>query len=299
MSSIGVFKFTIKRFVLMGDLTCEVKVTLKADANLDVDLLHCGYESCVKGFKSMQFIREYHTIHFIISGKLRFISADKTYQLTKGDLFIIFPYANVRYVEDVSDEPLKFCWFSFIGTSSKIYAAKLGFTKNNEVMQTRLITKISGSIIALSDMLTGDQIPPKSFILMKLYELFYLIESSSTDHNNAITVNARDSLSQQIIDYISFNFWEELNVDSITKRFNVSRSYVWRIIKTATGHSPQDFILRTRIYHAFNLLINTDHPVRAIAQSVGINNTTYFYRAFKKITGMTPKQYRYIKAEKN
>ncbi|MBR1713374.1 MAG: helix-turn-helix transcriptional regulator [Treponema sp.] len=47
-----------------------------------------------------------------------------------------------------------------------------------------------------------------------------------------------------------------------------------------------------RISYAKNILSTTDLPVEAVAVQCGYNNMVHFYRQFKKVTGMTPNQYR-------
>jgi YesN/AraC family two-component response regulator len=51
-----------------------------------------------------------------------------------------------------------------------------------------------------------------------------------------------------------------------------------------------------RISKAKELLKNTDKSVVEIAELIGYNDSNYFFRVFKKNTGVTPQQYRVIKA---
>ncbi len=71
-----------------------------------------------------------------------------------------------------------------------------------------------------------------------------------------------------------------------------SPSHLSRVCKMRTGMTPTQFIERTRIEYAEQLLLYTDNSIRDIGLECGFNNHGYFYRSFERITGMTPKQYR-------
>ena len=62
--------------------------------------------------------------------------------------------------------------------------------------------------------------------------------------------------------------------------------------KKKTGENFVDFLNNTRIEKSKELLLNTDKKMYSIAKAVGYDNTKYFFRIFKKKTGITPEQYR-------
>ena len=55
---------------------------------------------------------------------------------------------------------------------------------------------------------------------------------------------------------------------------------------------PKEFVKRYRYAYAANLILTTDLSIQEIIYKVGMNNKTVFYADFKKIYGMTPKEYR-------
>ena len=56
--------------------------------------------------------------------------------------------------------------------------------------------------------------------------------------------------------------------------------------------SPKEYLTDFRIRQACNLLENSDLSITAIANSVGFENNLYFSKAFRKIKGISPKNYR-------
>ena len=92
--------------------------------------------------------------------------------------------------------------------------------------------------------------------------------------------------------YIRDNLSNELNIESMAERVNISKSYFSHMFKKETGSSFIDYVNNVRIDRAKELLISSNMRVNEIASEVGIHNPNYFGIIFKKLTGMTPGDYR-------
>lgn len=103
------------------------------------------------------------------------------------------------------------------------------------------------------------------------------------------------SVSAQISDVQSFilqNLSESLSLESIAKQFHLSPNYLATQYKKHTGKTIVQEITDLRIDCAKQRLSNTILSMHDIAESVGFNSTEYFFRIFKKHTGMTPGEFR-------
>jgi AraC-like DNA-binding protein len=85
---------------------------------------------------------------------------------------------------------------------------------------------------------------------------------------------------------------EELSLGRVAKAVNASSFYFCKLFKKATGVNFIDYISRLRIEKAKNLLLNPSCRVSEIAFEVGFQSLTHFNRVFKKISGLSPSQYR-------
>lgn len=83
-----------------------------------------------------------------------------------------------------------------------------------------------------------------------------------------------------------------LSVDLIAERVGLSTNYLRDVFKNATGVSISTLILDKKVGLAKQLLLSTDSSVKGIAESSGFQSYNYFFTAFKRSTGMTPRQYR-------
>ena len=84
----------------------------------------------------------------------------------------------------------------------------------------------------------------------------------------------------------------EVNLDELASIAHMSRRSFLRVFRSATGTSPLAWLIERRIQHACNLLRHTDLSVTEIAFEVGFNDSNYFTRQFRKVTGQAPREYR-------
>lgn len=94
---------------------------------------------------------------------------------------------------------------------------------------------------------------------------------------------------ESVKQYLITNYQEDIDINLLAKRFNVSRSYLMREFKKITSQTINQFLTERRIEIAKTLLI--DHSVTETAFAAGFNNSNYFSTVFKKHTGQTPVQY--------
>ena len=72
----------------------------------------------------------------------------------------------------------------------------------------------------------------------------------------------------------------------------MNTSYLSTLFRQVTGTTFKEHLNRVRVEEAARLLSNTDYPVMEIAIACGYKDQSYFTKVFKKLTGLTPKQYR-------
>jgi AraC-like DNA-binding protein len=98
--------------------------------------------------------------------------------------------------------------------------------------------------------------------------------------------------SAEAIAHLESNFAEPLNLDHLAQIAHMSKRSFIRSFQAATGNSPIAYLIELRVRHACRLLRQSDQSVTEIAFQVGFNDSNYFARQFRNITGHTPRSYR-------
>ena len=102
---------------------------------------------------------------------------------------------------------------------------------------------------------------------------------------------AMDGL-QKALSYINANYTGEISLDAIAAAAGLSRFRFAAGFRAAYNMSTWDYINLRRIEHARMLLAETDDTVLSVATRCGYTNTANFNRIFRKVTGITPREYR-------
>lgn len=100
------------------------------------------------------------------------------------------------------------------------------------------------------------------------------------------------SMVEKAIRYIDEHYDEPLTLDSVCKISMVSKTYFCYLFKLITNQTFIEYLMDRRIDRAMELLRQTDMSVIDIGQTVGFRDSTHFSRTFKKLKGISPREYR-------
>lgn len=96
----------------------------------------------------------------------------------------------------------------------------------------------------------------------------------------------------EALSHLERNIHNEVNLEELASIAHMSRRSFLRVFQSATGTSPLAWQIEQRIGRACGLLRHTDKRVTEIAFEMGFNDSNYFTRQFRKVTGFSPRDYR-------
>lgn len=96
----------------------------------------------------------------------------------------------------------------------------------------------------------------------------------------------------KVYNYTLTHYKKEISLDEISEISNLSVTSFCRYFKLMTKKTYYDFLIEIRISHACRALIEDKLPTEVICFDCGFNNVSNFYRHFKKVTGLTPLDYK-------
>ncbi len=225
---------------------------------------------------------DFYEIEYIVDGSGWHIINDKKYEVNNGDLLFITPMDFHGYETDN------------IKTITVHFFAK---DMSPEIMQ--MLTYLNAAVVKqVNEKTVGDlNYLVKVFKSNRDYavlQLKNLIEIIILDLFGAKATNCEkryvsDNISQAI-GYININFREEITLDLIRRKFNVSPAYFSRAFKQRTGMCFNDYLAEKRFDYAKKLLKNGNRVIDACYES-GFGTVRNFSRRFKEKYGVTPKEY--------
>lgn len=104
--------------------------------------------------------------------------------------------------------------------------------------------------------------------------------------------NHGDDVIRKAQDYLEKNVHERISMEKLSQRFSVGRRNFDRRFIKATGNTPVEYVQRVRIEAAKKALEATRKNINEVMFGVGYTDVKAFREVFKKITGMSPLEYR-------
>ncbi|MGM9601922.1 MAG: response regulator [Faecousia sp.] len=129
---------------------------------------------------------------------------------------------------------------------------------------------------------------------LDLNQLAAFLQVQAQGLSNASHIDQLDSLDvcAQIRKDIQAHYSEPISLSTLAAKYYRNPSYLSRAFKERYGVGIMNFLAETRVEQAKILLKTTDYRISKIAQSVGYSDDKYFCRVFKKISGLSPADYR-------
>lgn len=98
---------------------------------------------------------------------------------------------------------------------------------------------------------------------------------------------------RKALDYINLNYYENLTLASMADYLNLNKSYFCSLFKKETEKTFTQMVNEVRVEKSKKLLLEYNYSsILDVAMAVGFNNQNYFNISFKKITNMTPLEYK-------
>jgi AraC family transcriptional regulator len=116
-------------------------------------------------------------------------------------------------------------------------------------------------------------------------------ESKSMYLKKSLTDSNNDRISY-VIKYIRENITEDLSIELLSRKANMSESNFYRTFKHELGSSPNDFIIDEKLKIAESVLRNPKLSIKEAYLSAGFNSFSYFCRIFKKKKNLSPSEFK-------
>lgn len=211
---------------------------------------------------------------------------DERYELGPSDAFCIPPNIRHKYYADQKN-PWSILWVHFKGENTVYFSMEERrlVHMNSRHSDNRIMVLFHSLFRVLHRNYTlGNFIYISQVLSLILSEIYFREKTDeSSVQNRHVTM---------VIRFMYQNLKRGLSLEDISEEVKLSKSYLNSIFKSQTGRSPVEFFIHLKMQEACKLLKSTDMYVYEVSSELGYDDQYYFSRIFKKVVGMSPKDYK-------
>ena len=220
---------------------------------------------------------------YLIEGELEVNFPDYSKCFANGS-FIIFPPDTPYSYKKVNDGRLDYFWVHFTGRDCKKLLEHYGlccFPEENKIFEASGITpRIQQFMNACA---SEDHYKDAELAILFTRLLLNVARSVKSRDDNPL---------KKSISHINSSYNTDIKIPDLAKIENLSVSRYNFLFKKIMGISPKEYIIKTRMSFACELLNSTDLSIKEISMLVGYDDSHFFSRIFKSSLGKSPMQYR-------
>ncbi len=247
--------------------------------------MQCGIFSYLPGYQLTRESFDSFLLMYIRKGELTLTFEGDTRRVSAGHFVLLDCYKRHSYSTSAGWECI---WCHFDGITARPYYQNVVSRLGNVFSMPDpypVLRKMSGILkIFYTGALVQEPLLSK-YLTDILTELLLYTPMDTHTRNYA-------NMAEETITYINEHFKEDISVEDLALRANLSQYHFIRIFKKETGFTPHEYLVNTRIATARYLLKNSRLPVKDICFASGFSCESVFCGAFKRRQGMTPMQYR-------
>lgn len=258
--------------------------TICFDSELNIEAYN--FKGVMQKFPS--HFHEYYVLGFIENGKRSLFCKNKNYIIKTGDLILLNP-RDIHTCEQLEGALDYRC----LNISQEVMKALV-----RETVETGYLPYFKEPVIFHSEI--TESLKELHFMIMqgekdfKKEEIFlFIIQqiiSENTDSGQLLGVKKETKEIQSACDYLEKNYMNNITLKELSNLTGLSKYYLIRCFTKQKGISPYSYLETIRISKAKKLLESQVSPME-VALETGFTDQSHFTNFFKKLIGLTPRQY--------
>jgi AraC-like DNA-binding protein len=169
------------------------------------------------------------------------------------------------------------------------------FNSQDSVMNVlpEMMPDVQSFFASLKEILNDKSNPYASQAL--IYRVLYFLyregyKCFNPNHDDSMSKQGR--MSEQFLALVQENFREHRFLDFYAKRLEITAKHLSRTVKNQTGYTAVEWIERYVILEAKVMLKSSNLNIQQISDELNFPSQSFFGKYFKKLTGLSPKEYR-------
>lgn len=260
------------------------------------DIFQISELSILRGTEIAEHVQECDEITYAISGKATVYTGGKAEEISKGQIHFVKKGIAHRIV---AHEGNNFRYICIGYVPCKNYETTRDIFKSLESVNSFIATDL-GNIRILSEMLINESYTKESYnnVMLNAYmvqiitEICRLYNGSKKNSGNKYQNSYSGLAIYHALRYIDRNYLEINSIKEISEKLSYSEYYLAHIFKEKMGVSIKQYITEKKVAEGCNLLKNSNLSITEISDKLGYSSPHSFSQNFKKITGVSPSDYK-------
>lgn len=245
----------------------------------------------------------YRTPHFhpewelmwVLDKPLIAVYGSREYRIEPGDL-VLFPPNQPHEMRKIHQESTFLC----IQLNPSIFPATRSITVNDIQLRHYLSPRDDREVRrAILD------VAQHYFLREELYDLYCWGQCGLLMHRlltalphqevsaeEAAQIGRQNARLMRLVQFVEENYTHKIRLSDFARQEGCSVSYLSHFIHDRMNQTFQDYVNDVRFNHACKLMAQGEESMLSISMASGFSDYRYFSRAFQKIYGMTPVEYR-------
>jgi AraC-like DNA-binding protein len=229
------------------------------------------------------------------AGTCRLVINGIAYRMKQGDLALIRRNVDEYEAYLKKDCSYSLLWFLLRGWQQvKMHQSVYGKGGSFNIINRQNIKVPNQIYRTIDDLVFSGSALPGDWPGFKqdLAVVFNSFHNQKPVFYKGVTNKWQKKILQEVQQFISDNYREDLDLKGIAQKFSFSPAYLDTLFREEFGLGIIHHLILRRMHYATHFLETTNKTVTEVAYELGYKNIYYFSRLFKKVFGISPREYR-------
>ena len=256
----------------------------------DVRVVCAGMEVCQQTYCIDRTGFKYFAIEYIASGSCELELNGKIYEISSGCCFVYGPNTPHK-ITSVGESPLKKYFVDFDGADALVRMKEFNLVEGSMfyIGEQRWVQDIFDQFVESGELPRSES----TTLVEQLLKLLF-VRLSIDQQKPGIMQSFSNETFTHCWRYIHDNYLETNTIVEVANACSINKVYVARLFKRFAKETPFKLLTRLKIKHAARIIITQNLPVKQVGALVGYDDPYHFSRVFKRVMGVSPKNYAYI-----
>ena len=253
---------------------------------IHITLLYVVISKYGNDWVSIPHSHDFTEFFYITNGSGKFSVKSETFDVKTNDLIILNP----TIVHTEISNPLKPMEYIVLGIEGITFQAE----DHDYILLTSSSHKTDLHLFfnTLAHEMKRD-LPYRDFVCQNLLNIIFTIILRNEAFKISIQTGPPVTRECSIVKkYIEEHFKESITIDTLCSLVHLNKYYFIHKFTKQFGISPINYLIQVRIEESKHLLTSTNYSLSTISQIVGFSSPSYFSQVFKRVTNMSPQEYK-------